>query len=156
MPQFPSESMESAEKGEGEKEKSCGIVTFRVRGNVREYLLLERSQGFLDYTKGHIESGETELEAAIRETREECGLDPKIIEGFREVMNYRYRRSGKSSDKEVVMFLGRVDSELQVKISHEHVGHVWMTYDKAMASLTFKNQRDLLEKAERFLNGIEK
>jgi hypothetical protein len=49
-----------------------------------------------------------------------------------------------------------VNSELQVKISHEHVGHVWMTYDKAKASLTFKNQRDLLEKAERFLNGIEK
>ena len=145
--------MESSENSQGEKEKSCGIVTFRVRENVREYLFLERSQGFLDYTKGHIENGETDLEAAIRETREECGLSPKIIEGFKEVMNYRYRRSGKTSDKEVVMFLGEVEPRSQVRISDEHIGHVWLTYQKAMESLTFKNQRDLLEKAERFLNG---
>jgi NUDIX domain. len=147
--------MESAGNGEGEKEKSCGIVTFRVRGNIREYLFLERSQGFLDFTKGHIEKGETELEAAIRETKEECGLNPQIVDGFREVMNYRYRRSGTSNDKEVVMFLGEVDPGLQVKISHEHVGHVWLTYEKAMSSLTFKNQRDLLEKAESFLNSTK-
>ena len=137
----------------GVTERSCGIVTFRNGPDGREYLFLNRSQGFLDYTKGHIEEGETELEAAMRETREECGLSPRIIQGFREVMNYSYRLSGQHMMKEVVMFIGEVDYGLKVRISDEHVGHVWLRYDRAMETLTFQNQKTLLEKAENFLRN---
>ena len=58
-----------------EREKSSGMVVYRTVNGSREFLLLERKEGFLDFPKGHIEAGETEEIAAIREVREETGLN---------------------------------------------------------------------------------
>ena len=146
-------SEEGSGPGKGsEQERSSGILIFRVVNGRREYLFLNRSQGFLDNTKGHIENGENEIEAAKRETREECGLTPALVEGFRKDMEYRYRRNGKEILKRVTMFLGEVPADSVVRISEEHTGYVWLSYDDAMRNLTFENQTQMLIQAERFLS----
>jgi 8-oxo-dGTP pyrophosphatase MutT (NUDIX family) len=53
--------------------RSAGIVVVRRRGETWHFLLL-RAYGYWDFPKGGIESGETSLDAAIRETREETAL----------------------------------------------------------------------------------
>lgn len=58
------------------KEKSAGAVII----NDKKVLLLHYSSGHWDFPKGHIEKGETELETAKREVKEETGLDIKDFE----------------------------------------------------------------------------
>ncbi|XP_068958012.1 bis(5'-nucleosyl)-tetraphosphatase [asymmetrical] isoform X3 [Petaurus breviceps papuanus] len=79
--------------------RACGFIIFRrpripkVDNKAIEFLLLQTSYGTNHWTppKGHVDPGESDLETAFRETREEAGLDAsqlKIIEGFKSELNY--------------------------------------------------------------------
>ena len=132
-------------------EKSCGIVLFHEENGVRQYLLLKYLGGHFDFPKGHVEEGETEHETAARELLEETGIeDLQFFDGFREEMFYTYRRQGRMSHKMVVYYVGKT-TESTVKISHEHLEYVWLPYKAAYEKITFKNSKDLLDKAEKFL-----
>jgi lactate dehydrogenase-like 2-hydroxyacid dehydrogenase len=39
----------------------------------------------------------------------------------------------------------------KVKLSFEHIGSIWLDYQQAMGKLTFKNAKDVLQKAHDFL-----
>lgn len=134
-------------------EKSCGVILFRIVDGQRCFLLLHYEEGHWDYPKGHVEKGEGEHEAAVRETIEETGIhDIDFVFGFREGIEYFYKRSGKTMHKEVIFFLARTETA-EVALSDEHIGFEWLTFDKAMEKLTFKNAKDLLEKAQKYLEG---
>lgn len=102
-----------------------------------------------------MEKGESEVDTALRETREETGLmDVSIIDGFRERISYYYRRSGKTVFKEVVFYVLEAKSG-DVQISGEHVGYAWLDYAQAMRRLTYKNARNVLRKADVFLAKLQ-
>jgi hypothetical protein len=46
----------------------------------------------------------------------------------------------------------------KVQLSFEHIGYIWLDYQHAMEKLSFKNAKDVLQKANEFLkkNGIIK
>lgn len=139
-----------------EKEHSAGIVLFSEEKNKpRKYLLLDYEEGHWDFTKGHIENGESEIEAAKRECFEETGIDNLEIEpGFEEKIHYNYTgRNGKKCSKDVVFFLAKTDF-YEVKISYEHKEHMWLSYEDALKRITFDNAREVLIKAEKFLYGM--
>jgi bis(5'-nucleosidyl)-tetraphosphatase len=133
------------------REKSCGVVVFRRNGET-EYLLLHYESGHWDYAKGQVEAGESEGETAVRELQEETGLTAHFVDGFREEINYVYQWQGKTVYKTVVFFLAEAKSG-EVKLSYEHKGYTWLSYEKAMAQLTFDNAKNLLKKAHKFLQG---
>jgi 8-oxo-dGTP pyrophosphatase MutT (NUDIX family) len=129
-------------------EKSCGVVVFRKQGEARLYLLLHYSEGHWDLPKGHVERGESEEETARREVEEETGIAKlDILQTFREVIEYSFRRRGGLVPKEVVYFLGCTGSE-SVRLSHEHIGFEWLPYQSALRRLTYANARRVLMKAE--------
>ena len=131
-------------------EKSCGAVVYITSPDVK-YLLLQYEAGHWDFVKGNVEAGENEQQTAIRELGEETGItDAKFIDGFKETISYFYKRQGATVLKEVVFFLMETKTA-NVKLSFEHIGFIWLTYDDAMRRLTFKNARDLLQKANEFL-----
>ncbi|MBU1992733.1 hypothetical protein KKG51_03480 [Patescibacteria group bacterium] len=39
------------------QEKSCGIIIYRTRDGLREYLILHYEKGHFDFPKGHVEEG---------------------------------------------------------------------------------------------------
>ncbi|AIC15969.1 bis(5'-nucleosyl)-tetraphosphatase [Nitrososphaera viennensis] len=134
-------------------ERSAGaVVVFMPSDSGKpEYLLLHYTAGHWDFPKGNIEAGETEKEAAAREIREETGIaDVEFVEGFRQIISYRYRKARRLVDKEVVLFLVRTKTR-DVKISHEHIGFAWKNYDDAIKQLTYRNARNLLEAAMQFM-----
>lgn len=135
-------------------EKSCGAVIFKVNGD-RRYLLLHYEGGHWDFVKGHVENGETEKQTVLRETEEEAGLtDLTFIEGYRNPISYYYRRAGQTVFKEVVFFLLESKSDA-IRLSREHVGFDWMTYDRAYERLTYKNAKDTLRKAREYLDELQ-
>lgn len=135
-------------------EKSCGAVIFTGNED-RKYLLLHYEGGHWDFVKGHVEKNETEEQTVRRETEEETGLsDVKFIDGYRQVISYYYKRAGKTVYKEVVFYLleSKTDS---VRLSREHVGYDWLTYERAIERLTFKNAKETLRKAHEHLENTQ-
>ncbi len=135
-------------------EVSSGIIVFkRTEGNIM-FLFLKRREGFLDFPKGHVEEGENNTQAAKRETFEEAGINCRIIPGFEERTKYYFNFNGENIRKDLIMFLGEVQGETPVKISHEHVGYEWLSYDEAMAQLKYPNQKEIIKKAMEYINSI--
>ena len=132
------------------KEKSCGAVVFRRHKPV-QYLLLHYGAGHWDLPKGKQEKNEKEEQTALREIREETGIeDIGLIEGFRENVNYFFKRNEDTIFKEVMFFLAEAITE-EVTISNEHIGYAWLGYENAYKKLTFNNAKELLRKANQFL-----
>ena len=127
-------------------EKSAGIILFRREGDAVRFLLLKNAaHGHWDFPKGHIDPGEDEMQAARRETREECGIDAlEIVPGFCEVIRYKVG----ANPKEVAYFLAEAQAE-GVALSDEHTDWRWATLDEALHLVQFDNTRHLLIAAAR-------
>ena len=133
------------------KETSAGIVLFRTEDKKILFLLLHYPSGHWDFVKGKMEKGETTYETAIRETREETKIvDIIFIEGFEEWINYDFQYKGELVHKKVVFFLAETKTK-EIKISHEHLDHIWMDYNKAIEKTTFDNAKTILTKAQSLL-----
>ena len=117
------------------------------------YLMLHYEAGHWDFVKGNVEPNENEKDTVIRELKEETGIvDAQFVDGYREKIEYFYRRQGTTIHKEVIFFLIETQTE-QVKLSYEHVGYTWLNYQRAMEKLTFKNARDVLQKAHALMKA---
>jgi len=143
------------------KEKSAGAIIFRIVNGVPHYLLLHYPSGHWEFAKGHIEEGESVEEAAFREIKEETGIiDLKIIPGFKEYAKYFFRKSydlvGEAKKKapwvfKLVVFLLAETKTEEVKISKEHKGFLWLPFETAFKRVTYKNAKELLEKANDYV-----
>lgn len=132
-------------------EKSCGAVVFNRKDTTINYLLLHYEAGHWDFVKGNVEPNETEKDTVLRELKEETGIsDARFIEGFREKVEYFYRRQGATIHKEVIFYLIETHTE-KVELSYEHIGYTWLDHQNAIGKLTFKNAKDVLQKAHEFL-----
>ena len=136
------------------KERSAGVVVFRTAGaGGRLYLLLDYGR-FWDYPKGHVERGEDDAAAALRELAEETGIaDAELVRGFAKEIVYFFRDRTKGLiRKEVVFFVAATTTE-KVRISHEHSGSAWLSYEDALERLTYANAKQVLRAAEEFLHA---
>lgn len=86
--------------------KSCGILPYRIHERQREYLIVfEEFSQCWSLPKGHMEAGETEIQAALRELFEETGLTAQPDETKRAILEYPLRPIGR---KQVIIFPGLV------------------------------------------------
>lgn len=86
-------------------EKSCGAIVYRKHHGNTEILLIKHiNSGHWSFPKGHVEQGETEVETALREIKEETSLDVLIDPTFRETVTYFPR---KDTQKVVVYFIAK-------------------------------------------------
>jgi bis(5'-nucleosidyl)-tetraphosphatase len=132
-------------------ETSAGAVVF-YRGEQIEYLLLYHN--FWGFPKGHIERGEDEHTAALREIDEEAGVPVTLLDGFRWVEEYEYPRRGKLNPKRAIYFLAQARNHT-ARLSWEHTELTWLPYEQALAQLQFDGLRDTLRAANEFLTKRE-
>ena len=116
-------------------------------------MLLNYPQGHWDFVKGHVEEGETDMQAAVREAREETGITDLVFkDGFKRTVKYTfYIPGGRAVHKSVVFFLARTQTA-KVVISDEHRGYSWDTMDAAIKKATFENARKVLEHARDYMD----
>jgi tRNA nucleotidyltransferase (CCA-adding enzyme) len=136
------------------RERSAGAIVFRRDGKKIRYLLLRQSleKDYWNFPKGNIEKNESEEEAALREMKEETGIeDEKIIDGFKEKVSFFYRRDGKNFFKEVVCFLVETKTK-DVKLSWENAAYEWVDFQEAVRRVK-ENTKDVVKKANSFLES---
>jgi 8-oxo-dGTP pyrophosphatase MutT (NUDIX family) len=135
------------ERNDHRKDFSAGGVV--VRGDDVAVIVPKRrgNQGgtVLGLPKGHPDGDETEVEAAIREVREETGLVAEPVARLGEI-RYSYERKGRAIDKRVVFYLLEYRSG---ELDHDHeIEQVqWMPLQEALHALTYSGEREMVARA---------
>lgn len=134
-----------------EKVRSAGAIIYNKDNKGIKFLLLQYKGKYWEFARGHIEPGETKKQTAIREIKEETGLDNlKLIGNFLTHSAWKYEHNGMLIDKNVTLFLTESLTK-EVKISHEHIGFAWLPANKALSRLTFINSKNAFKDALDYL-----
>jgi 8-oxo-dGTP pyrophosphatase MutT (NUDIX family) len=117
---------------------------FRQTDGALRFLLLKRNKDKLyehlwQGVAGKIEENETAFEAAIRELREETGLEP--VRMFVADHVSRFYESHQDRINLVPVFGIEVDS-VEVKLSKEHVDYKWVDIYEALDTLVWQGQKE--------------
>jgi bis(5'-nucleosidyl)-tetraphosphatase len=141
-------------------QQAAGVVLVRNGDAPRRYLLMRSAltrRPIWEFPKGGVERGETESEAALRELREESGIEEgrvALLDGFREEERYVFTQGQGDARtlivKRVVYFLARTDED-RVVLSREAEEYRWATFEEAMRLIRFPGKRHVLEAAEALL-----
>jgi 8-oxo-dGTP pyrophosphatase MutT (NUDIX family) len=122
------------------REKSCGAIII----NDNKVLIIKQHQGFYSFPKGHVEQGESEIETAKREVKEETNLDIEIFNNYRYVITYQVKEN---ILKDVVYFIASAVNISDTLPQEEEVSEIrWVTYNEALELLTYHNLKELLIK----------
>jgi bis(5'-nucleosidyl)-tetraphosphatase len=122
-------------------EMSCGAVVYHNDlGRLRFVVIRQRNGRHYGFPKGHMENGETELQTAYREIKEETGLEVRIIPNARAETTYSPRFMVR---KKVIYFLAEAEHENAVAQPEEVSDIMWLDEDDVMKTLTYNNDKDV-------------
>ena len=123
-------------------EKSCGAIIF----NEDKVLVVKQTSGFYGFPKGHVEIGETEKETAIREVKEETGLDIKIISDKRYTQSYIVKEN---VHKDVVFFIAKLENKNEKRQVEEIEEILWIDINEVENILTYDSLKELWKEAKK-------
>ena len=116
----------------------------KYHGNTEILLIKHVNSGHWSFPKGHVESGETEVETARREIMEETSIDVIIDPTFRETVTYSPK---KDTMKVVVYFLAKAKNFDFVPQEEEIAEIKWVDIGYAVNILTYENDKVIVNKA---------
>ena len=122
-----------------------GVAIRRFRGRPFVAVVVTH-KGALALPKGHPNAGESALAAAVREVREEAGIDTVPV-GPLDDVRYWYARDGRRIFKIVRFFLLRYRSGSVRDHDHEVAAARWLALDEAPARLTYPGERTVAARA---------
>lgn len=141
------------------RELSAGGVLIRTIAG-RPHLAAVRPQGRKAGTwalpKGNIGPGETPGETAVREVREETGVEGRLVEKLGDV-RYVYTWEGERIFKIVSFFLlragrgriGAIDEAMRVEVAEAR----WLAIEEAPGLLAYAGEREMAGRARDRLAG---
>lgn len=140
------------------EEISAGAVIYKKMDNDILFLLVysKRNKEW-GFAKGHIEADETEIEAALREIREETGIiNISFIENFKLTDSYKIKGTLPSTKdriitKKVIYYLCYTNEDFTYKTDDEIGNCKWVTCKEALSLLKYDKQKEILNKANKFI-----
>jgi 8-oxo-dGTP pyrophosphatase MutT (NUDIX family) len=129
-------------------ETSAGGVVYRRIEATLEFLLIRDPYDNWGLPKGHVEGGETPVDAAIREVTEETGLCQLEVIAQLPTIDWYFKDQGRLVHKFCHFFLlecagGDATPQLDEGISE----CIWKPFDEALATVTYANAREVLRAA---------
>ncbi len=134
------------------EEETFGIIPVFIDKNIPYFLIVKLIAGHWAFSKGHIEEGETEIQAGKRELFEEVGIKKcKVLNKIFFKESFSYKKQGSFITKNVKYFLGFVKNK-NVKIDgREVVDFEWLTFRDALKRITFSQAKNVLKEVNKFL-----
>ncbi len=136
------------------EDRSYGIILV-LKGKEDRFLLLRHQAGHWSYPKGHKEGDETPLESALRELKEESGITDSRVSDHPPVFEeYMLNKEGKEYHKIVQYFISFTENDV-VTIQQEEISeYKWATFEEAMETFTYENNKEVLKKAQEYLQNL--
>jgi 8-oxo-dGTP pyrophosphatase MutT (NUDIX family) len=131
-----------------EREISAGGVVVRGRAVVVIVPTRRAPDGarVLGLPKGHVDPGETPLQAAEREVREETGVVAEPLGELGEA-RYWYMRDGRAVAKSVFFYLFRYTGGSTDDHDDEVEDARWIALTEAQTALTYASEREMVTRA---------
>lgn len=134
------------------EDKAYGIIPiFKVRNKYLYFIVQHRARHW-GFPKGHQNPGESALQTARRELKEETGLDGvKIIGQKYFFQKYSFKEKGVTISKRVKYFLG-VCGNQETKIGKDEIRTArWAYFKEASRLFVLESNRNVLVEADKFL-----
>jgi len=131
-------------------ETSAGAIVYTIINNEIYYLLIQDFHNNWGFPKGHLENKETLVQAAIREIKEEVGINITLDPSFMDECNYKMNNG---IDKRSVYFLGYYENQEVIKQVEEVQSTKLLNYEDTLKQLTFNNMKQVLIKANTYLKN---
>ena len=134
-------------------EYSAGGVVYRRTAEGYDIVAVQRAR-HEDWSlpKGHIEAGESREQAALREVKEETGLDAQIVGELGEVVYFYRRREEGLVRKSVYHYLMEALGDKLGNPNWEVSEVRWVPITGAYTLLSYENDKGIVRKAQTFLN----
>jgi len=136
-------------------ETSAGGVVYQKTNEKIEFLIGKHS-GHHRWVlpKGWVEEGEKKEEAAVREVKEEVGVEVEIGEYLGDFFIYFTNDSGETVRKTNHFYLMKYLSGDPFKEHGWEMEDVkWMSLDEALEELSYPSEREMVEKAFKILRS---
>ena len=141
-------------RARAQQETSAGGVVYRLDGGGPLFLLIRDSYHNWGFPKGHLESGENAQDAALREVREETGLEDVALRGTIDTIDWYFRFRGRLIHKVCHFFLMETG---QAQTSPQRAEGItacqWVAYDAARSVISYANARLVLRHAQEMITG---
>ncbi|MEA3305994.1 MAG: NUDIX domain-containing protein [Candidatus Omnitrophota bacterium] len=132
------------------REFSSGGIVVKLYNSKIRVLLIKDFCGKWTWPKGKVDKGESPLDAAKREVREETGLKNILMIAKAGQTNYFYKRAGKLIYKTVYLYLFKFAGKEALSIQKAEIADgKWFSEEEALLKIGYKGAKELLKKTIR-------
>lgn len=142
--------------------RCAGGIVVRRDNNCVEFLLLKqiRKTGEIQWVmpKGHIQQGETSEQAAVREVREESGVEELGVIAFLGEQAFQYREESRIQHEKVVSWYlmeTPYESHLSLNIEEGFVKSKWLQFAEARKQCSHEDFRAWVDRAAETLVSMD-